>query len=82
MIPSRLRVPLAIALAVLAVACAGCGGSVAPATNVLSEGFPADFPLAAYEESAGRVYRFSETGSELLITVYRGGPLARFVSSD
>ena len=78
MILSRLRVPLAIAIVVLAVVCAGCGGSVAPATNVLSEGFPADFPFAAYEESAGRVYRFSETGSELLITVYRDGPLARF----
>jgi hypothetical protein len=75
---SRLRVPLATALAVLAVVCAGCGGPVAPATHVLSEGFPADFPFAAYEESAGRVYRFSETGSELLITVYRDGPLARF----
>jgi hypothetical protein len=56
----------------------GCGGSVAPVTDAPAEGFPADFPFADYQARGGRIYRVTGSGSELLITVYRDGPLARF----
>lgn len=76
MLASRSPSWFAVALTVFLIV--GCGGSVAPVTDAPAEGFPADFPFADYQERAGRIYRVTGSGSELLITVYRGGPLARF----